>query len=361
MARSSPFTLLLSALQEGDGLLVADENLGDADFAALPKTTVAVSNRFDIARAAEQAGLATHFSDFDFKDFAPASFQRIGYRIAKEKPVAHHVINQARALLAVGGELLLTGGQQEGIRTYADKAGAYFGSGATVEKHGAWYLARIVTNMVKAAGAAAAPLDDSDYATLRPIARSGDKFIHSKPGLFGWDKIDQGSALLAEAMVDCFAAAPPRHLLDLGCGYGYLGLVAAAQGARAIIATDNCAAALLACRRNFADFGVVGEVVAADCAAAIGECFDTIVCNPPFHRGFANDSQLTARFLAAAASHLEVTGRALFVVNRSVPLEKLAAEASLQTEKVREENGFRVFLLRHDKPQRARTTARRPR
>ncbi len=76
-----------------------------------------------------------------------------------------------------GGELLLTGGQQEGVRTYADKAGAYFGSGAAVEKHGAWYLARIV----KTAGMAAAPLDDSDYATLRPIARSGDKFIHSKP------------------------------------------------------------------------------------------------------------------------------------------------------------------------------------
>lgn len=357
MARTSPFALLLPLLQAPACLLIADENLGDADFAALPTTTAVISNRFDIARAAEQAGFTTHFNDFDFTVFAPASFKRICYRIAKEKPVAHHVINQARALLADDGELILAGGQQEGIRTYADKAGTYFGGVPTVEKHGAWYLARIA----KTAGATSAPLDDSDYATLRPIARAGEKFIHSKPGLFGWDKIDQGSALLAEVLAEFCATTRPHNLLDLGCGYGYLALVAAGQGVRGIVATDNCAAALLACRRNFADFAVAGKVIAADCADAIAERFDAIVCNPPFHRGFASDMQLAARFVAATARLLSPKGQALFVVARGVPLAKLAALCSLQEEALREHAGFRVFLLTRAKLTRHARASRRDR
>lgn len=348
MARSSPFELLLPTLLQGGALLVADENLGDANFTALPKTTVAVSNRLEVARAAQQAGLVGHFNDFDFQVLAAGSMRRICYRIAKEKPVAHHVINQARTLLMDGGELLLVGGQQEGIRSYADKAAAYFGSIPAVRKHGLWYVAR----MVKATCSAPAPLDDSDYAALRPIARSGHKYIYSKPGLFGWDKIDRGSTLLAETLTDLTSAArapwQPANLLDLGCGYGYLALVAAEHGVPHVTATDNCAAALLACRRNFAEFAVNAEIVAADCADSIAQRFEAIVCNPPFHRGFAGDLGLTTRFVAAAARLLAPTGRALFVVQRGIPLEKLAAQCSLQAEPIRDDAGFQVFLLSSD-------------
>jgi len=348
MARSSPFELLLPILRQGGALLVADENLGDVSFSALPKTTVVVSNRLEVARAAQQAGLVGHFSDFDFQVLAPGSMRRICYRIAKEKPITHHVINQARTLLADGGELTLVGGQQEGIRTYADKAAAYFGGISETRKHGLWYVARII----KVAYGVSAPLDDSDYTALRPIASRGDKYIYSKPGLFGWDKIDRGSALLAETLTDLSSAVrgswPSAHLLDLGCGYGYLALVAAEQGVPQVTATDNCAAALLACRRNIAEFAVNAEIVAADCADSIAQRFEAIVCNPPFHRGFACDLGLTARFVAAAARLLAPKGWALFVVQRGVPLEKLAAQCSLQAESIRHDGGFEVFLLSPD-------------
>lgn len=345
MARASPFDLLLPELREPGGLLVADEHLSDADFAALAPTTVVVSNRFEVARAATRAGLASHFNDFDFSALTPASFGRVCHRIAKEKPVAHHVINRARALLVAGGELVLVGGQREGIRTYADKAGTFFGGVPKVEKHGIWYRAHIGLGAGRDAGADSAPLDDQDYTLLRPIARVGDRRMHSKPGLFGWDRIDRGSALLAEILADHCATRRPAKLLDLGCGYGYFALVAAGQGIKHIVATDNCAAALIACARNFAEFGVAGEVIAADCADVIDTNFDAIACNPPFHRGFASDFGLTARFVAATARLLAPQGQALFVVQRGLPLGRLAANCALAADSLRGEGGFEVVRL----------------
>lgn len=344
MARASPFELLLPELREPGSLLVADENLSAADFGALAPTTVVISNRCDVARAAERAGLSAHFNDFDFGALAPGSFERVCYRIAKERPVAHHVINRARGLLAAHGELVLVGGQREGIRTYADRAGAYLGAAPSIEKHGIWYRAQIGLGAGRA-GADGAPLDDQDYTLLRPIARVGDRAIHSKPGLFGWDRIDRGSALLAEVLADRCAAARPASLLDLGCGYGYLALVAAGQGVPHIVATDNCAAALRACARNFAEFGVAGEVVAADCADGIAASFAAIACNPPFHRGFASDLGLTERFVAATARLLAPGGEALFVVQRGLPLGRLAANCALVADSLRGEGGFEAVRL----------------
>ena len=55
--------------------------------------------------------------------------------------------------------------------------------------------------------------------------------MYSKPGIYGWQKIDRGSALLIEQLSDVLAsmARAPKRLADLGCGYGYLSIMAAQQ------------------------------------------------------------------------------------------------------------------------------------
>lgn len=323
-------------------LWFADEQLQAIDPAWLDHPAIQViSNRYDVWQRLAQQGMNAQFSDWVTEDLPPATRQQVCHRIAKEKPIVHHVINQAASLLAPGGELWLAGAKREGIRTYCAKAAALFGAPAEVRKQGGAYLGR----MVRSAQPAGPALDDSDYPRLRPIATTHGMTLLSKPGLFAWDKIDRGSALLVEQLPEWLRRLRPKNLLDLGCGYGYLALMAHDHGVAPIVATDNNAAALLACQANFTAQGVNGTVVAGDCGDTLDQRFDALLCNPPFHRGFSPHGDLTERFLAATARLLSARGRALVVVNRFIPVLRLAAKHFRQRRLYAENSSFQVFEL----------------
>ncbi len=337
-------TELHDTIEIGPVLWFADEQLAGIDPAPLRRPDCRViCNRYDVWRDLEAAGVDARFSDFSCEDLPPTSWQRVHYRVSKEKPVVHHLINSAWRLLAPGGELWLAGAKDEGIRTYCDKAGTRFGSRPEIRKQGSVYLGRLIRTEVTAGPR----LDDRDYTRLRPIAEPQGIELLSKPGVFGWDKIDRGSALLADRLPTWLERfpKPPRTLLDLGCGYGYLALMAHRHGIERIVATDNNAAALLACRANFARHGVAGEVIAGDCGDTLEERFDAVVCNPPFHRGFDHHGELSDRFLAAAARLLAPHGQALFVVNRFIPLQRLATRHFRRVITCAENRSFRLFEL----------------
>lgn len=321
------------------GLLVADENCPVELFAALPAGTPVLSNRWDLYRAAADRGLHSEFSDFELP--TDTGLELIAAPVAKERAVVRHLINRAGRALAPGGRLLLWGGKHTGIRTHGRDAAAAFGCAAEVRKLGRDYLAVAVRGT-----AALQLLDDDDYAELRPLLSHAGLPLFTKPGLFGWDRIDTGSALLAAQLPALFARlGVPERVLDLGCGYGLLAVAAQAAGARRITATDNCAAALAACARNFAEHGIAGEVIPSDCAAELDARFELVLCNPPHHRGFAADQNLSARFFRAAADHLGARGAALFVTHRTVPTPSLAAVAFGHCELVASAEHFQVYLL----------------
>lgn len=321
------------------GLLIADENCPPDLLAALPPGTRVLSSRWDLCAVARSHGLDVSFSDFELP--ATADLELVACRVPKERAVVRHLINRAWHALAPGGRLLLWGGKQTGIKTHGKEAAIAFGGEPEVRKLGSDYLA-----VATRTGAALHARADADYETLRPLLAYGGRVLFTKPGLFGWDQIDPGSALLAAQLPGVFAAGGvPARLLDLGCGYGYLSVAAHALGAGAITATDTCAAALLACAKNFAAHGMTGEVVPSDCADGIAERFDLVLCNPPFHRGFAADQELCARFFRAAASHLHRAGRALFVTHRVVPAAALAQDGFRSCELIAATPSFQVHLL----------------
>lgn len=343
------FRLLLPFLRDKTRatLLVADENLVHASNSLIshPNLTV-VTNRYDVFRRCEHQGLKVSFSDYQLEKLPAASLEQIVYRVSKEKPVVHHVINQSLRLLQPGAELILSGEKKDGIKTYADKAARLLGHKSPVQKHGQAYLTRIAR---QSTDDSPQPLDDRDYTQMRPIFNLDSRPVISKPGIFGWDKIDAGSDLLmtvAEALLGNHDWRP-ESVLDLGCGYGYLTLRTAAwHFLKRRCATDNNAAAVDCMRRNAENFSLEVEVSADDAGAGLDDQFDLILCNPPFHQGFAADSDLTRKFLHSAQRLLSKTGTALFVVNQFIGIEKLAEDKFRSVQRLHGNGKFKVLALR---------------
>ncbi|MBA4500781.1 methyltransferase [Marinobacterium marinum] len=304
----------------GTTLWLVDENI-QLDMPANPAVLV-VGNRFDVIERLQQCGWDAHFSDFDLSALASAGFDQIIYRVSKEKPVVHYLITAAQRLLRADGSLSLLGDKGEGIRTYARKAEACLEGTRTEQKLGpnSWHA-----HIRQGNGTGPCP-DHQHYSELRPACADAQRQYWSKPGLFGWNKIDRGSALLIEQLPAMLGSSLPLpgKVLDLGCGFGYLALNVA-DSTTALVCSDNNAAALRACRYNLDQAGLQqAEVIAADAGDRLSPGFDVLLCNPPFHSGFSVDGDLTDRFLHAARRLLSAKGSACFVVNQHIPLERKA-------------------------------------
>ncbi len=123
---------------------------------------------------------------------------------------------------------------------------------------------------------------------------------------------------------------PGTTVLDLGCGSGVVGLLAARRGAR-VVAADINPDAVIAARDNAADNHLPVEARLGDLFDPIelDERFDAIAFNPPFFerttpsatgldRALFDEVGLPVfdRFLASARDHLAPGGR-LFVAGSS--------------------------------------------
>ena len=332
-------------------LWLADENtLSLTDDKAAQKTNLKViTNRFDVAHRLQQQSFKVQLSDFDFADIDNNSLDQVYYRISKEKPVVYHLFNESFTKLKLGGRLLICGKKNEGVKTYFSKLKKMWKGDALLTKQGDNYVGYVV----KQSDVAGEVFDTKDYHSLRPVAEIPSRneinalTIHSKPGLFGWNKIDQGSAFLTEhlqALIDS-RDKPCDSVLDLGCGYGYLSLMLKAFPITRRVATDNNTAAVLAATENFKRNQVEVDVKLDDCAANIDETFDLIVCNPPFHQGFSIDGDLTDKFLRNTRTHMNKGACALFVVNQFIPLERKAGELFNKVSQLANNGSFKLVLL----------------
>ena len=334
-------------------LWLADENtLGDIDaIAAGGHRLHFISNRCDVNTKLNALGQSCSFTDFDLKDIEDNSVDCVYYRVSKEKPIVHHIVNQCFSKLKVGGKLLISGHKSEGIKTYFKKIKGLLGDDARLEKQGSLYAGFVLKSEHQEEPAEERYLDTLEYTTLRPVAETetGEHaiHIHSKPGLFGWNKIDQGSQFLCAELPKILGALPraPKSLLDLGCGYGYLSLMSKRFDLDKRWATDNNAAAVRAASHNFALNKLDVTVVTDDCGANIRENFDLVLCNPPFHQGFSIDGDLTDKFLRNAHARLNPGGTAVFVVNQFIPLERKAKNRFKKVKLAADNGSFKLIQL----------------
>ena len=322
-----------------------------------------ISNRWDIAEHATRLGFNAEFNDVDLTQIANNSIDHIFYRISKEKAVTHHLINQAQRVLKPLGILWISGQKNEGVKTYIEKASKLFGCAKNIQKDGMSYSSQLIKKNTHSQPLNKKLLDDSqlnnsllndtllndeNYRELRECLSVNNTNILSKPGQFGWNKIDQGSEFLISQVTQHFLDGRRsfEHCLDLGCGYGYLTIASQHLPIKHRTLTDNNAAALITANANCKHLHISADIIASDAGEQLPPQFDLILCNPPFHQGFSVDGDLTDKFLRNAAKLLTATGAAYFVVNQFISLEKKALPFFKQINLIAQNKSFKIIELR---------------
>lgn len=263
----------------------------------------------------------------------------------RQREAARGLLAEAALAVGDGGTIVAALANNEGARSVEGDLAALAGHVRSLSK-----------NKCRVFWASVEPsrLDQalqSDWRALaepRRIADPGFPGGHfwSRPGVFAWDRIDAGSALLAAHLPADLAG----HGADLGCGYGYLAaaILDRLPNVTALDLYDAERAALDLARRNLAP--LAGQRPLAflwhDVTTGLGRSYDFIVSNPPFHVSREDRADLGQAFIAAAAASLRAGGRFLLVANRHLPYERGLAAAFAGTRVLADAAGYKVIEAR---------------
>lgn len=186
-------------------------------------------------------------------------------------------------------------------------------------------------------------IQKSDY---KMISFGDGLNLWSKPGIFSWDRPDQGSKLLAEYITTKISGTG----YDLGSGNGYLSLnllQGEGNSVSCLTLVEMDARSVECARRNLENKydGVHVDVLWADVLSLphTSAPADFVVMNPPFHTAKKEDMELGQGFLKTAARLLKKGGTLWMVANVHLPYEALLNELFAQVVTHTVKNGFKII------------------
>ncbi|MEO5511872.1 MAG: methyltransferase [Longimicrobiales bacterium] len=337
--------LLARAVTVETGDVVVHMNCGPADF-GLAAAAVGLASRVilcdrtvvavEAARAAI-AGMAPPVAQVDVvlghglaglpADVARGSVDIVGIRIPREKIALLQLLSDAFHALRTGGRCCIAGPNNEGIKSAARLLEELFGNADVVERGSGCkvVVARRKTDVPEGAPVNASSfdtpfLDHNTFHSFEVTLRARTFTQLTRPGVFSWDHLDEATGILADMM----RIEAGESVLDLGCGAGTLGVVAAfLSGNGRVVLVDADVEAVRCAQRTTAAAGLENTtaLVSDVGAAVLDQRFDVVITNPPFHAGKTTELSLPMRFIHDAWRVLSPGGRAYLVANRTLPYE----------------------------------------
>jgi 16S rRNA (guanine1207-N2)-methyltransferase len=189
-------------------------------------------------------------------------------------------------------------------------------------------------------------------AQLQATLRGREYHFLTAGGVFSRSRIDPGTRLLIESM----QVAEADWVLDLGCGYGAVGLVAAhlAPRGKVFLVDINARAVELAAENVALNAVENAEVRPGSGTASLGGvAFDVVLCNPPLRAG----KQVVQELFRQAQQSLKPGGKLYFVARTQQGAKTLARAAGAlfsAVEEVAKASGYRVYLAHKARPEEER-------
>lgn len=260
-------------------------------------------------------------------------------RLPKGREALEMVLHAVAARLVAGGQLLVYGTNDEGIRSAGKRLAELLGAADTVD-------ARRHSRVMRGRRPAVLPGLKGELADWRQTwelrVDGQPRAWVSYPGLFAHGRLDEGTELLLTALPD---PGPGARVLDFGCGTGVIGAVVAAR--RPDVALDLLDIDALALEAARANVPGAATLLGAD-LGAVGETrYHAILSNPPIHTGKGEDYRVLQHLVAEAPRHLLPRGCLQLVLQaRLTGAAELLADHFGQVEVVAENTRFRVWRAR---------------
>lgn len=256
---------------------------------------------------------------------ATGEFVAAAVFLPRARGAARALVAEAASRVVAGGPVWIDGQKTDGIDSMLKDIRARTAVSAPIAKaHGKIFRFD-----------AGPHFDDWRAADLHPVPG----FV-TRPGVFSAEKVDHGSALLAEALPERL----PAKVADLGAGWGWLAAqILARPGVEELHLIEADRVAIDCARRNIDDPRARFHWEDAT-RFRPGTPMDAVVMNPPFHSGRAAEPALGAAFIAAAAAMLAPSGRLWMVANRHLPYEAVLARHFREVAEIGGDGGFKLLM-----------------
>lgn len=266
-------------------------------------------------------------------------------RLPKGKLPTLQLIWDAFHILRLGGRCYLAGANDEGIKSSMSRMLELFGN-ATVLGYESGCRVGVATKSTDTpVNSTSFKPDDMRHDVFHRFTisvRDIDLTICSRPGVFAWDRLDAGTRIL----IDNMEVSPDSSVLDLGCGNGIIGMVAAKQAMKGHVHLVDVDSEAVRSATESARVNAISNcsILPGDAASSISpQTFDLIATNPPFHITHRADLSMASEFIQAAAAMLKPNGRLLLVANITLPYERLLKKHFGTSECIHSDRHYKLF------------------
>jgi len=304
--------------------------------------------------AAQKQLETTHNAVASFEVFpADNHWDTVLLTIPKGRRYARSLLIAAWNALKPGGRLLLAGPSKGGAKAVIKDAERLFGNASVLGYRSHQRVAACTRGedfpnpLPKVFQQIGVAPGTRYYVEIQ--RREGTLKLETHPGIFSWESLDEGTALVLEYL----EITPGDRVWDVGCGYGAIGLSAALASADFVAMSDVNLIGVDYAKRNAAlnqlDHKV--EIFPADTLSLPTSTFphlrfDLIVSNPAFHQGHEVDKSMSDQLIANATKYLTPNGRILLVANRFLNYDKATQTYFSKVERIAETSKYHVIEAR---------------
>ena len=183
----------------------------------------------------------------------------------------------------------------------------------------------------------------SEIRELSYKYNSSSCVFYSDNGVFSKKNVDYGSKLLLETYLK--ENITNVNILDVGCGYGFIGIVISILTNSYVDMIDVNTRAIHLTNRNIKRYPKFnGNAFISDAYANIKNKYNVIITNPPIRVGKTKLLEI----LEGAFDHLEDNGILYFVIRKdqgALSIKKILEEQR-QVEIINKDKGYSIFKVK---------------